>query len=150
VRVLGLLEQIFNFISIAIFSCFRLWPQTNSPKTLLFLNETEEVLEFIQPAEFLEILVPLFTRINRCLSSTHFHTAERTLYYWNNDMIVSMMTQYRRQILPILIPGIMENSKKHWHRTVQEMTFNAYKFFNDMDPKLFDEVLRNYKKSVEQ
>lgn len=38
----------------------------------MFLNEIEEILDVIEPSEFVKIEGPLFTQIARCVSSSHF------------------------------------------------------------------------------
>ena len=48
------------------------WPITNSSKEVMFLGESEEVLEVTQPPEFQRCMVPLFRRIAHCLNSPHF------------------------------------------------------------------------------
>jgi serine/threonine-protein phosphatase 2A regulatory subunit B' len=50
----------------------RYWPKVNSPKEVMFLNEMEEILDVVEPAEFIKIQVPLFQQIARCVSSLHF------------------------------------------------------------------------------
>ena len=50
----------------------RFWPQTNSAKEILFLNELEEVLEKTPPQCFGGILERLFSRLSICISSVHF------------------------------------------------------------------------------
>lgn len=48
------------------------WPKVNSPKEVMFLNEVEEILDVIEPAEFQKIMVKLFVQLSRCVSSQHF------------------------------------------------------------------------------
>ncbi|KAJ1566305.1 Serine/threonine-protein phosphatase 2A 56 kDa regulatory subunit delta isoform, partial [Cladochytrium tenue] len=79
----------------------RFWPKTNSPKEVMFLNEIEEILDIIEPQEFVKIQVPLFQQIARCVSSPHFQVAERALYYWNNDYIINLIGDNAGVILPI-------------------------------------------------
>lgn len=38
----------------------------------MFLNEVEEILDVIEPAEFQKVMVPLFTQLAKCVSSPHF------------------------------------------------------------------------------
>lgn len=38
----------------------------------MFLNEFEEILDVIEPAEFQKVMVPLFQQLARCVSSPHF------------------------------------------------------------------------------
>lgn len=39
---------------------------------VMFLNELEEILDVIEPAEFNKIMVPLFKQLAKCVSSPHF------------------------------------------------------------------------------
>ena len=48
------------------------WPVTNSQKEVLFLGETEEILELTQTPEFQKIMMPLFRQLAKCLNSQHF------------------------------------------------------------------------------
>lgn len=38
----------------------------------MFLNEFEEVLDVIEPGEFVKVQEPLFRQIARCIASPHF------------------------------------------------------------------------------
>ena len=44
----------------------------HSPKEVMFLNELEEILDVIEPAEFQKVMVPLFNQLAKCVSSPHF------------------------------------------------------------------------------
>jgi len=39
---------------------------------VMFLNEVEEILDVIEPQEFIKIQEPLFKQISKCVSSYHF------------------------------------------------------------------------------
>jgi len=84
----------------------------------MFLNELEEILDVIEPAEFQKVMIPLFMQISKCVSSPHFQVAERALYYWNNDYIMSLITENSAVILPIMFPALYNNSKTHWNKTI--------------------------------
>jgi serine/threonine-protein phosphatase 2A regulatory subunit B' len=94
----------------------RYWPKVNSPKEVMFLNELEEVLDVIDGNEFQRIMVPLFVKLGQCVSSTHFQVAERALYFWNNDYIVSLMAENMNAIMPIIFPTLYKTSKTHWNK----------------------------------
>lgn len=161
----------------------------------MFLNELEEVLDVIEPAEFQKVMVPLFKQLARCVSSPHFQVlnvwiaellcflkfnlfkvAERALYYWNNEYIMSLISDNAQTILPIMFPSLYKNSKSHWnkwvdlsssfglyyrillyiysfvsfiHRTIHGLIYNALKLFMEMNQKLFDECSQNYKQMKE-
>jgi serine/threonine-protein phosphatase 2A regulatory subunit B' len=96
----------------------RYWPKVNSPKEVMFLNELEEVLDVIEMDGFQKIMVPLFVKVGQCVSSTHFQVAERALYFWNNDYIVSLMARNMDTLMPILFPTLYKTSKTHWNKQV--------------------------------
>ncbi|KAI7820955.1 protein phosphatase 2A regulatory B subunit [Gamsiella multidivaricata] len=125
----------------------RFWPKVNSPKEVMFLNEIEEILDVIEPSEFVKIEGPLFTQIARCVSSPHFQVAERALYYWNNEYIVNLIHDNANEILPIVFQSLYKNSKTHWNRTIHGLVFNALKLFMDATPKLFDECTSHYRQA---
>ncbi|KAG0229060.1 hypothetical protein BGW42_001829 [Actinomortierella wolfii] len=118
---------------------------TSHSKEVMFLNEIEEILDVIDPVEFVKIEVPLFTQIARCVSSANFQVAERALYYWNNEYIVSLIHDNANEILPIMFQALYKNSKSHWNRTIHGLVFNALKLFMDVTPKLFDECTNHYR-----
>ncbi|XP_010682885.2 serine/threonine protein phosphatase 2A 57 kDa regulatory subunit B' theta isoform [Beta vulgaris subsp. vulgaris] len=120
------------------------WPITNSSKEVMFLSELEEVLEATQLPEFQRCMVPLFRRIARCLSSSHFQVAERALYLWSNDHVENLIKQNRKAILPIIFPALERNCRTHWNQAVQSLTQNVRKIFSDVDPELFEECLRKF------
>jgi serine/threonine-protein phosphatase 2A regulatory subunit B' len=39
---------------------------------VMFLNELEEILDVIEPAEFQKVMDPLFRQLAKCVSSPHF------------------------------------------------------------------------------
>ncbi|KAJ1309869.1 hypothetical protein OPQ81_006633 [Rhizoctonia solani] len=130
----------------------RYWPKVNSPKEVMFLNEVEEVLDVIDPGEFVKIQEPLFRQLARCVNSQHFQVAERALYYWNNEYIVNLMGDNIGVILPLVFPALYQNSKTHWNRTIHGMVYNALKLFMEINPELFEQCVQNFKhdRQVEQ
>jgi serine/threonine-protein phosphatase 2A regulatory subunit B' len=50
----------------------RFWPKVNSPKEVMFLNELEEILDVVEPAEFQKVQIPIFQQLSRAVSSPHF------------------------------------------------------------------------------
>lgn len=51
------------------------WPKTHSPKEVMFLNELEEILDVIEPSEFVKVMEPLFRQLAKCVSSPHFQVS---------------------------------------------------------------------------
>ncbi|XP_017755940.1 PREDICTED: serine/threonine-protein phosphatase 2A 56 kDa regulatory subunit gamma isoform isoform X1 [Eufriesea mexicana] len=125
-------------------SLLKFWPKTHSPKEVMFLNELEEILDVIEPAEFQRVMDPLFRQLAKCVSSPHFQVAERALYYWNNEYVMSLITDNYSVILPIMYPAFYRNSRNHWNKTIHGLIYNALKLFMEINQKVFDECTQQY------
>lgn len=141
----------------------------------MFLGEIEEILDVIEPQQFVKIQCPLFKQIARCVSSPHFQVslicflhnshhiilyfktlhvlfmskypwikcnivwllqllcissffssfyctfplfqvAERALYFWNNEYIMSLIEENSNMVLPIMFNSLYRISKDHWNQ----------------------------------
>ena len=87
--------------------------------------------------------------------------AERALYFWNNEYIMSLIEENNQVIMPIMFPALYRNSKNHWNKvvtkrnikkystfgpqTIHGLIYNALKLFMEMNQKLFDECTQQYK-----
>ncbi|VDD76310.1 unnamed protein product, partial [Mesocestoides corti] len=120
------------------------WPKMHSPKEVMFLNELEEILDVMDATEFKKIIKPLFTQLAKCVSSPHFQVAERALYLWSNEYILSLMTDNVESILPIMFPALYR-TKQHWNKTIHGLIYNALKLFMEMNQVLFDSCTTKYK-----
>lgn len=114
--VVQFLEKNQSLAEEVIGGLLRYWPKVNSPKEVMFLNELEEVLDVVDGVEFQRIMMPLFVKLGQCVSSTHFQVAERALYFWNNEYIVSLMAENMNTIMPIIFPTLYKTSKTHWNK----------------------------------
>uniref|UniRef100_A0A8B9KV85 Serine/threonine protein phosphatase 2A regulatory subunit n=1 Tax=Astyanax mexicanus TaxID=7994 RepID=A0A8B9KV85_ASTMX len=123
----------------------KFWPKTCSQKEVMFLGELEEILDVIEPTQFVKIQEPLFKQISRCVSSPHFQVAERALYYWNNEYIMSLIEENSSVILPIMFASLYRISKEHWNPAISALIYNVLKAFMEMNSALFDELAATYK-----
>lgn len=133
---------------------------------VMFLGEIEEILDVIEPSQFIRIQEPLFKQIAACISSPHFQVndpepppnlnhhplfcsalllklicgspfnrlspnlhlifcvcavsqvAERALYFWNNEYILSLIEENCQVILPLVFATLYRVSKEHWNQSV--------------------------------
>ncbi|KAA3677331.1 serine/threonine-protein phosphatase 2A regulatory subunit B' [Paragonimus westermani] len=127
-----------------ILGLLKIWPKTHSPKEVMFLNELEEILDVVEPAEFRKVIRPLFTQLAKCVSSPHFQVSERALYFWSNDYILQLIHDHVEEILPIMFPALFR-TKQHWNKTIHGLIYNALKLFMEMNQKLFDSCTQKYK-----
>ncbi|XP_057548872.1 serine/threonine protein phosphatase 2A 57 kDa regulatory subunit B' beta isoform-like [Amaranthus tricolor] len=141
-------EKDYKLADTVIRGLLKYWPVTNCQKEVLFLGELEEVLEATQCAEFQRCMIPLFRQIARCLNSPHFQVAERALFFWNNEHIVSLIAQNRNVILPIIFEALEKNIQSHWNQAVHGLTVNVRKMFLEMDVELFEDCQSQYEEKV--
>jgi serine/threonine-protein phosphatase 2A regulatory subunit B' len=139
----SLTEQVFQAL-------LRFWPKTCSQKEVMFLGEVEEILDIIEPTQFQRVMVPLSKQLARCVSSSHFQVAERALYFWNNEYILSLMEENNVTVMPIMFPALYRISKEHWNQTIVALVYNVLKTFMEMNGKLFDELTANYKAELQR
>ncbi|KAL6614722.1 hypothetical protein ACP70R_036992 [Stipagrostis hirtigluma subsp. patula] len=144
------IEKEPKLASSVILGLLRYWPITNSQKEVMFLSEIEEVLEATNMVEFQKCMAPLFRRIAHCINSSHFQVAERALFMWNNNHIISLVAQNRQVIMPIVIPALEQNSQNHWNQAVLNLTANVKKLLSEMDEELFSACLTRYKDDEEE
>ncbi|XP_014394282.1 PREDICTED: serine/threonine-protein phosphatase 2A 56 kDa regulatory subunit alpha isoform isoform X3 [Myotis brandtii] len=123
----------------------KFWPKTCSQKEVMFLGEIEEILDVIEPTQFKKIEEPLFKQISKCVSSSHFQVAERALYSWNNEYILSLIEENIDKILPIMFGSLYKISKEHWNPTIVALVYNVLKTLMEMNGKLFDDLTSSYK-----
>ncbi|OWK17405.1 PPP2R5B [Cervus elaphus hippelaphus] len=126
------------------------WPKTCTQKEVMFLGEMEEILDVIEPSQFVKIQEPLFKQVARCVSSPHFQVAERALYFWNNEYILSLIEDNCHTVLPAVFGTLYQVSKEHWNQTIVSLIYNVLKTFMEMNGKLFDELTASYKLEKQQ
>ncbi|XP_006864695.1 PREDICTED: serine/threonine-protein phosphatase 2A 56 kDa regulatory subunit epsilon isoform [Chrysochloris asiatica] len=71
--------------------------------------------------------------------------AERALYYWNNEYIMSLIEENSNVILPIMFSSLYRISKEHWNPAIVALVYNVLKAFMEMNSTMFDELTATYK-----
>ncbi|GBM58546.1 Serine/threonine-protein phosphatase 2A regulatory subunit beta isoform [Araneus ventricosus] len=143
--VVQFLEKDATLTEQVIRGLLKIWPKTCSQKEVMFLGEIEEILDVIELSQFVKIQEQLFKQIARCVSSPHFQVAERALYFWNNEYILSLIEENNQVIMPIMFPALYRISKEHWNQTIVALVYNVLKTFMEMNSKLFDDLTASYK-----
>ncbi|XP_035277793.1 serine/threonine-protein phosphatase 2A 56 kDa regulatory subunit alpha isoform [Anguilla rostrata] len=123
----------------------KFWPKTCSQKEVMFLGEIEEILDVIEPTQFKKIQEPLFKQISKCVANPHFQVAERALYFWNNEYILSLIEENIDKVLPIMFGSLYRISKEHWNQTIIALVYNVLKTLMEINSTLFDELTASYK-----
>uniref|UniRef100_T1GTU3 Serine/threonine protein phosphatase 2A regulatory subunit n=1 Tax=Megaselia scalaris TaxID=36166 RepID=T1GTU3_MEGSC len=92
----------------------KFWPKTCSQKEVMFLGEIEEILDVIDPPQFVKIQEPLFRQIARCVSSPHFQAHVKCNTYQHLEIVFSWPCQQSgidRDIEAIPNPAKYQNIK---------------------------------------
>lgn len=71
--------------------------------------------------------------------------AERALFFWNNEYILTLIEENSAVIMPIMFPALYRISKEHWNQTIVALVYNVLKTFMEVNSKLFDELTASYK-----
>uniref|UniRef100_A0A8C4PWN0 Serine/threonine protein phosphatase 2A regulatory subunit n=1 Tax=Eptatretus burgeri TaxID=7764 RepID=A0A8C4PWN0_EPTBU len=111
---------------------------------VMFLGEIEEILDVIEPSQFVKVQELLFKRISKCVGSPHFQVAERALYFWNNEYILSLVDENSNIVLPIMFGSLYRVSKEHWNQTIVGLVYNVMKTMMDMNGQLFGDLTASY------
>lgn len=143
--VVQFLEKDATLTEPVIRGLLKFWPKTVSQKEVMFLGEVEEILDVIEPSQFKNVQEPLFKQIAKCVSNPHFQVAERALYFWNNEYILSLIEDNSERILPIMFGSLYRISKEHWNTTIVALVYNVLKTLMEMNGALFDELTTSYK-----
>ena len=69
---LGWLAEPHSYPLQVVTSLLKFWPKINSPKEVMFLGEIEEILDIIDPGQFVLVQEVLFKQLSKCVSSPHF------------------------------------------------------------------------------
>ncbi|KAB0345969.1 hypothetical protein E2I00_001351, partial [Balaenoptera physalus] len=113
----------------------KFWPQTCSQKEVMFLRELEEILDVIEPSQFVKIQEPLFKQIAKWRKGPP----------WNNEYIMSLIDENSIVILPIMFSSLYRISKEHWNPDIVALVYNVLKAFMEMNSTMFDELTATFK-----
>lgn len=83
-----------------------------------------------QPVFFVGLILRWFYFYSSCTSCMYSQVAERSLYFWNNEYILSLIEENIDKILPIMFGSLYKISKEHWNQYVQPVSF-SWMFLNN-------------------
>lgn len=139
-----------KLISTIVFAMLQLWPWRMAVKQVLFLDTIEELLDITKGDEFKKMQKELVPRLALCVSSTHSHVAERVLALWQNEDLVKLFNQHRRNVFPPVIRALYKNQKQHWSPSVGTKTADTLKQIMEVDRDIFDTVTADIRRTNAQ
>ncbi|XP_068640331.1 serine/threonine protein phosphatase 2A 57 kDa regulatory subunit B' beta isoform-like [Aristolochia californica] len=120
----------------------RYWPIANWQKEVLIIGEMEELIEYIDPEEFVRFAIPICSQIARCMTSWNAQVAERALYVWNNGHFVRMTSVAMEKVLPAIVEALEKNLNWHWSKAIRQLTLDVKSVLEDMEPVLYSKCLQ--------
>jgi len=118
----------------------RYWPNTNSPKEVLFLQEVEEVLEYVKAAEVAQIAPIVFRQVAKCICSPHFQVTERAFIMFQVEHVLHAIQAHRADVFPVIVPA-MHRNRSHWNPTVAALSSNVLALLREYDSDLVGSCL---------
>lgn len=94
--VVQFLEKDASLTEPVVRGLLKFWPKTCSQKEVMFLGEIEEILDVIEPPQFIKIQEPLFRQISKCVSSPHFQVRFRFFFILSNKIPITVTILGRR------------------------------------------------------
>ncbi|KAA0167672.1 hypothetical protein FNF28_02740 [Cafeteria roenbergensis] len=122
----------------------RYWPFGNSQKQIMFLNELEDVFEYVRDDDMPFFRRPLALRLKKVLGGYHFQVAERALCLWHAERFAVLMLEgaaTRSEMLPHLFPMLHANAHRHWHESVRQLSAHILDQYAETDSDLFETCL---------
>lgn len=120
----------------------RYWPCGNHQKELVFLQELDDLFEFMELEDFEEIQTPLFARIKSLLEAPHFQVCERTLWFWNTTCFFNLAVhekESREELLPSIFNTLYQHQNSHWNDSVKSLSESVLGHYQLEDRDLFQE-----------
>jgi hypothetical protein len=135
----------------------KIWPFGNSQKQIMFLNELEDIFDYVQVSyctsgftvwvqllysqeDDLHYFLPaLCARIAKCVGGLHFQVAERCLLLWNAEHFSQLMLvsqPHRAAALPLLYPVLAHTREEHWHGSIRTLSHSVLEHYQAEDPAL--------------
>uniref|UniRef100_A0A8J8XRP2 Serine/threonine-protein phosphatase 2A 56 kDa regulatory subunit n=1 Tax=Callithrix jacchus TaxID=9483 RepID=A0A8J8XRP2_CALJA len=141
--VVQFLEKDSTLTEPVVMALLKYWPKTHSPKEVMFLNELEEILDVIEPSEFVKIMEPLFRQLAKCVSSPHFQMVlKRQKFNWNHRFFFSLRSVNQAKILPPTFLQLSRKETTYWFKTLHGLILSSINVFLLIHQKIFSACSR--------
>ena len=124
------------------------WPKTSAAKEELFLRQVELIFETLGVHSILTLGAgtrsAALAQIAKCIESPQLHVAERALTLLGSDPVLALVSEDLSQTLPILIGPLYRNSRSHWDRYINSLTYDRLQTIMELDRDAFASALQDY------
>ena len=123
------------------------WPFSSSTKQIMFLNELDDIFEYVQEDDVASFLDQLALRLAKCIGGLHFQVSERTLLLWNSERFSTLLfesSRYRAQMFRIIFPILYDNQQGHWHENIRTLSGQILDQYKNIDKDLYFQLKDDY------
>lgn len=118
----------------------------------MFLNELEDLLDGLQPADVRSYCESLCRRLAKCIDSSCSQVVERTLYLWNSPAFDSLFVK-DSQNLSILAPLVYKPLRQcgdiSFNASLKQMSLHVIGILMDANMPLVEKLADEYLASSE-
>lgn len=127
-----------SLTTVIIQGLLRYWPCGNTGKEMLFLQELDELFEFMTVEEFAVVRKRLSLRLLKCIDCPHIQICERALWLWKNESFRNLTVHeatHRHEVLKIVFDGLYKCSQTHPHDGIRDQALDALSLYRAIDPE---------------
>eukprot|EP00941_MAST-03F_sp_MAST-3F-sp1_P005290 g5290.t1 len=136
-----------SLTTVIIRGLLRFWPYGNSAKELCFLQELDELFEFVTTVEFSEFRKKFMMRLLLCIKCPHVQVSERALWFWNNETFKALAVsdeEHRVVVLKMIFDTLSKCAEGHWHEGVKGLASHVLMLYKSEDLQLYEEMVEEY------
>lgn len=143
--VLQYIHKDHLLITIIIKKLLSFWPISCTMKEICFINHIDKILEQISDIQFVKIMVPLFHRIGKCITSKNFQVCEVSMLLWKNDRFIELTIFHSDVLFPIICPYLYQTGAQHWNTSIKNLAVSIIRIFMELSRDVFESFSRSMK-----
>ena len=63
------------------------------------------------------------------------------MFFWNNDLIGNLTSDYKQIVFPIIVPALHNIKQIHWNTTVHSLSLNVTRMLIEIDTDLYTKIV---------
>lgn len=125
------------------------WPITCPAKEVVYINELEEIIEYIgveAEKRFSDYGPKMINQLVRTAQNMHYQAAERALLLLNNDLVQKVVKANLQKAYPLVVKGLINanrGAQQHWNPQVNQITKQVLISYNDLNREMFEKIQQN-------
>ncbi|OHS96162.1 phosphoprotein phosphatase [Tritrichomonas foetus] len=134
-----------SLVTVVIKTLLNLWPVSCSLKELIFITQIGKILDSMSEEQFIDLMIPLFNKIGKCITSNNFQVSEAGMLLWKNDRFVQLTTAHADKIFPIICPYLYLTGTNHWNTAIKNLAVSVIRICMETAPSIFEAFSKTMK-----